>query len=138
MSESVQLDYTINTSIEKVWQTITESETMSKWMMFKSNDFKPEIGHEFHLSGAQGYDQVIQCKVIEIDEPHKLAYTWSAPGVDGQQSETLVTFTLAEVSGGTSLTLVQSGFRPEARQEIGGAKYGWQRMLGELEKVLAE
>lgn len=138
MSESVKVDIQLNSPIEKVWSTLTTSSTLSQWMMFKSNTFKPEVGHEFQFTGAQGYDQTIECKVTELIEPHTLAYTWSAPGVDGELSETLVTFTLSEADGVTNLSLVQSGFKPEARQELGGAKYGWQHMFGELEKVLAE
>lgn len=138
MSESVVLEYELNSPIEKVWHAITDSATMSKWMMFPINTFRPEVGHAFQLSGAPGYDVSIECEVQEIDEPHKLVYSWQAPGVDGQLSNTVVTFTLAEnASGGTSLQLEQSGFRAEARQELGGAKYGWQHMLGQLESVLS-
>lgn len=137
MSESVVIDTQLNSPIDKVWSALTTSETMSKWMMFKSNTFKPELGHKFQLSGVEGYDQTIDCEVTELDEPNKLAYTWSAPGVDGQQSETVVTFTLTEADGGTNLNLVQSGFRAEAKQELGGAKYGWTSMLADLEKTLA-
>lgn len=137
MSKSVNVEVQLNSPINKVWDALTTSETLSKWMLFKSNTFKPEVGHEFQFSGAQGYDQTIDCKVTEIDEPNTLAYTWSAPGVDGQQSETLVTFTLTEANGGTSLSLVQSGFRDDAQQELGGAEYGWKHMFSELENVLA-
>ncbi len=138
MSESVVLEYELNSPIEKVWHAITDSATLSQWMMFPVNTFRAEVGHAFQFSGAPGYDASIECEVQEIDEPHKLVYSWSAPGVDGQLSTTVVTFTLAETaSGGTSLQLEQSGFRSDARQELGGAKYGWQHMLGQLEGVLA-
>lgn len=138
MSESVTLSYELNSPIEKVWHAITDSATMSKWMMFPMNTFRAEIGHAFQFSGAPGYDATIECEVQEIDEPNRLVYSWSAPGVDGHQSTTVVAFTLSgNADGGTSLHLEQSGFRPEARQELGGAKYGWQHMLGQLESVLA-
>lgn len=137
MSEPVVIDTRFNSPISKVWGALTTSETLSEWMMFKSNTFKPELGHKFQFSGAQGYDQTIDCEVTELDEPNKLAYTWVAPGVDGELSETLVTFTLAESDGGTDLNLVITGFKEDARQEKGGAKAGWQYMFSELEKVLA-
>ena len=136
MSKSVNVEIQLNSSIDKVWSALTTSETLSKWMMFKSNNFKPEVGHEFQFSGAQGYDQTIDCKVTELDKPNKLAYTWTAPGVDGQPSEILVTFTLSEGDGGTKLHLDLTGFKPDAKQERGGAKAGWQYMLSELENVL--
>lgn len=136
MSESVNIQVQLNSPIDKVWSALTTSDTMSQWMMFKQNNFEPKVGHKFQLSGVEGYDQTIECEVTEIDEPNKLSYTWTAPGVDGQPSETLVTFTLSEVDGGTSLNLVQSGFKPDAKQELGGAKGGWQYMFSELENVL--
>lgn len=137
MSDSVVIDTRFESPIAKVWSALTTPEILSEWMMFKSNTFKPEVGHTFEFSGAQGYDQTINCVVTELDEPHKLAYTWTAPGVDGSLSETLVTFSLSESGGGTDLNLVITGFKEGARQEKGGAKAAWGYMLSELEKVLA-
>lgn len=137
MSDSVVIDTRFESPIAKVWSALTTPETLSEWMMFKSNTFKPEMGHKFEFSGAPGYDQTIDCVVTAIDEPNTLAYTWTAPGVDGTPSETLVTFSLTESGGGTDLNLVITGFKEGARQEIGGAKYGWNAMLAELVKVLA-
>lgn len=138
MSKSVVLDANLNAPIDKVWSAITTSATLSEWMMFKTNDFKPEVGHTFQFRDAPGYDGVIDCEVTEVDEPNTLAYTWSTLGQDNQPHNTLVTITLAEAdAGGTTLHLVQSGFADDAGQELGGAQYGWQYMLGELEKVLA-
>jgi hypothetical protein len=44
---------------------------------------------------------------------------------------------LKHADGTTHLHLEQTGFQSED-QALGGAKYGWVRMGGELEKVLAE
>lgn len=137
MSESVVIDIQLNSPINKVWSALTTSDMMSKWMLFKQNNFEPTVGHKFQLSGVEGYDQVVECEVTEVDEPNTLAYTWTAPGVDNQMSETVVTFKLAEVDGGTSLNFEQSGFRADAQQEIGGATYSWTAMFGDLEKMLA-
>ncbi len=40
MSETVVLDVEVNSAIEKVWNALTDSATLSKWMLFKSNDFR--------------------------------------------------------------------------------------------------
>lgn len=137
MSNAVTKDLDLNSTIEKVWQAITDSETIARWMMFKTNDFKPEIGHAFQFKDAPGYDGVIECKVTELDEPHKLAYTWETDGWDGNRHSTLVTITLSESGdGGTHLNLEQSGFKPEATQEFQGAEYAWDAMLAQLQGVL--
>lgn len=138
MSETVVLDVEIKSPIERVWHALTDSATLSKWMLFESNDFKPEVGHTFQFRDAPGFDGAIDCEVIEVDKPHRLSYTWVSGGEGNLQHSTVVTWALTESEGGcTRLHLEQSGFRSEAKQEIGGAKYGWMSMLDQLQSLLA-
>lgn len=92
--------------IEKVWGAITTSEALSQWLM--PNDFKLSIGHEFQFrtKPAPGFDGIVHCVVMEIQPPHKLVYSWQGGGVD-----TVLTWTLESVPGGTRLTLDHTGFR---------------------------
>jgi uncharacterized protein YndB with AHSA1/START domain len=48
----------------------------------------------------------------------------------------VVTFTLTPTGSGTHLRVEQSGFRPDQKQAFGGAGFGWQKFLGNLEQVL--
>jgi len=137
MSESVVLDVELTSSIEKVWDALTDSASLSKWMLFKTNDFKPVVGHTFQFRDAPGFPGAIDCEVIAVEKPNRLSYSWETEGVDNQRHKTVVTWTLAAEGNGTQLHLEQSGFRSEAKQEIGGAKYGWTSMLDELKNVLA-
>ena len=138
MTETVVLDIELKSPIDRVWHALTDSATLSRWMLFKTNDFKPVVGHTFQLRDAPGWDGGVDCEVIEVDEPHRLSYHW-ATGSDGEQRHaTVVTWTLTEAGGGiTRLHLAQSGFRSEAKQEIGGAQYGWTSMLEQLRGLLA-
>lgn len=141
MSESktvaVNLDVEMQSPIDRVWHALTDPATLSKWMLFKTNDFKPVVGHTFQFRDAPYFDGVIDCEVTEVDEPNRLAYTWKTEGVDGQPHETVVTWTLEDTGGVTRLQLEQTGFRPEAKQEIGGATAGWKAQLDELQGLLA-
>ena len=138
MSETVVLDFEVKSPIERVWHALTDSATLSKWMLFKSNDFKPVVGHAFQFRESPGWTGVVDCEVIEVDEPHRLSYTWMSGGESNPPHSTVVTWTLTEAEGGvTRLHLEQSGFRGEAKQEIGGAKYGWMSMLDQLRSLLA-
>lgn len=140
MSETVALDFDLKSPIDRVWHALTDSATLSKWMMFKVNDFKPVVGHTFQFRESPGWTGVIDCEVIEVDEPHKLSYSWASDqlGPSNQQYSTVVTWTLTEADGGvTRLHLEQSGFPGEAKQEIGGARYGWTNMLEALQNHLA-
>jgi len=135
--ETVVLDVEIKSPIERVWNALTDSATLSRWMLFKTNDFKPVVGHTFQFRDAPGFEGAIDCEVIEVDEPYRLVYSWATSGQDDVPHETTVTWTLKATDGGaTQLHLEQSGFRSDAKQEIGGARYGWQAMLDELQNVL--
>ena len=137
MSETVVLDVELKSPIERVWHALTDSATLSRWMLFTSNDFQPVVGHAFQLRDAPGFDGVIDGEVIEVNEPHRLSYSWATSGEGDLPHSTTVSWTLTEVEGGvTRLQLEQSGFRRGARQEIGGAKYGWMSMLNRLQSLL--
>jgi uncharacterized protein YndB with AHSA1/START domain len=100
-----------------------------------NNDFKPIVGHKFQFrtEPSQWWDGIVNCEVLEVDEPHRLSYTW----VGGSESTT-VTWTLKQAADGTThLHLDQTGFSGE-EQAFNGAIYGWQRMTNQLEKVVAE
>ena len=67
--------------------------------------------------------------MLEIEEHKKLSYSWV---VGDNWLDTVVTFTLTPSKTGTLLTLVQSGFKPDQKQNFGGARYGWKMMGGKL------
>jgi uncharacterized protein YndB with AHSA1/START domain len=91
---------------ERVWRALTSSEAIADWLM--PNNFKPEVGHRFEMrtKPAPGFDGIVSCEVTVVERPRQLAYKWVGGGID-----TLVTFTLDTVPGGTQLTLVHGGFR---------------------------
>nr|WP_245575948.1 SRPBCC domain-containing protein [Alicyclobacillus contaminans] len=75
---------------------------------------------------------MVNCEVLEVDEPHRLSYTWVSGG-----ENTTVTWTLKQDAEGTThVHLDQTGFKEE--QAFSGALYGWQSMANQLEKVLAD
>ncbi|NMP25214.1 SRPBCC domain-containing protein [Sulfobacillus harzensis] len=139
MSETVLLDYEIESPIERVWHALTDPATLSQWMLFETNDFQPVVGRHFQFRGkaATGWTGIVNCEVLEADAPHRLSYTWVTEGQMGRH-QTTVTWTLTESDNGViRLHLEQSGFNSAAKQEIGGAKYGWTHQLNQLETLLA-
>lgn len=139
MSETVQLDYEMNCPIEQVWHALTDSTVLSEWMFFDPIDFRPVVGHRFQFHGkpSTGWTMVIECEVLEADEPYRLSYTWATEGRTGPH-RTTVTWTLTQSDKGvTQLHLEQRGFDGQAKQEIGGAKYGWTHQLNQLKSLVA-
>ncbi|MGE7673169.1 SRPBCC family protein [Lysinibacillus sp. NPDC094403] len=137
MTADVSLDYQFTSSIEKVWNALTDSDTLEKWIW--KNDFKPVVGHKFQFRAEpnEWWDGIVNCEVLKVEEPHTLSYTWASAG-----ETTTVTWTLTEgLDGTTHLHFDQSGFSEatKARQgAIEGAKYAWINNGNQLEKVLAE
>ena len=116
---------------EKLWRALTQPHLLEEWLM--KTDFKPVKGHQFTLSKNPTPDisVVIDGKVLAVEEHKTLSYTWSAYG-----TETVVTFTLTPVEGGTMLRLEQAGFAADNKAAIKGANASWPGFLTELEKLL--
>lgn len=134
MGKSVSLDFEFKSAIHRVWFALTDSATLAKWTLFKSNDFKPVVGHRFQFQSEPygEWDGVVHCEVLEVDAPHRLSYTWVSAG-----EHNTITWTLSEGGPGmTHLHLDQTGISRDEAAE--GARYGWQGMAGKLEQLLAE
>ncbi|MGV7217007.1 SRPBCC family protein [Bradyrhizobium sp. UFLA05-112] len=120
---------------EKLWRALTQPHLISEWLM--KNDFVPAVGHRFHLTGEWG--GVLDCEVLTIEPNKTLAYTWNFAHQDAAYNlESVVTFTLTPMRGGTLLRVEQVGFRPDQKQAYGGAHAGWKRFLEKLEQVLPQ
>jgi uncharacterized protein YndB with AHSA1/START domain len=116
---------------EKIWRALTEGHLIKEWLM--TNDFQPVVGHRFtfRATPVPGWSGVIECEV-EVVEPHsRLAYSWGTMGM-----ESAVTWTLTPTAGGTHVRMEHSGFRPDQDANYKGARYGWNKFIGNLERVV--
>ena len=87
---------------EDVWHALTSSDALAGWLM--ENDFAPRVGHKFHFRSKSrfGFNRVIPCEVLEVDEPRVLSYSWGVKG-------SVVTFRLEPSVDGTRLRLEHKG-----------------------------
>ncbi|ANB56605.1 hypothetical protein GFC29_617 [Anoxybacillus sp. B7M1] len=125
----LSLEFQFESSIEKVWHALTNSDMLAKWVM--ENDFKPIVGHKCQFRNEQ-INLVVNCEVLVVEEPYKLSYTWV-----GGPINTVVTWTLKQEGDITYLHLEQTGFEQED-YAFKGAKYGWTDKVNELKKALEE
>lgn len=132
-ADSISFDFDLNHSPEKVWRALTNPELLAEWLLpvlgFK---LEPGAAFTFKTQAYPGWDGTVNCRLVEIEAHRKLSYTWSVPFLD-----TVVTFTLTPTASGTRLSLVQSGFKPDQKRELGGARYGWKMMGEKLTDLLA-
>lgn len=131
-TESLSFEFDLAHSPEKVWRALTEPELLAEWLL-PVIGLKLESGaaFTFKTQAYPGWDGTVNCRILEIDAPRRISYTWSVPFLD-----TVVTFTLAPTASGTRLSLVQSGFKSDQKREFGGARYGWKMMGDKLVDLL--
>ncbi len=132
---SLVLERTLNHPPEKVWRALTQTPLLEEWLL--KSDFRPVVGHRFNFrrEPVGGWDGVIDCEVLEVEPPARLAYTWAARA-SPMPIQTVVTWTLTPVAAGTSVRMEQAGFRSDQKRNYGGARYGWTAFLDGLERVL--
>ncbi len=132
-TRSVVVERTFAHAPEKVWRALTEPALLGQWLL--RNDFFPEVGRNFQLRNepAGAWDGVIDCTVLALDPPHRLAYSWRVFG-----HTSIVEFTLTLADGGTHLRMEHSGFRTDQQAAYRGAQDGWQRFVGNLGRLLDE
>ncbi len=124
MSGSVRFTVIYPHSPERVWAALTDRDALEAWLM--PNDFAPVVGHRFTFltDPAPGFDGIVRCRVLTVEEPRRLAYSWRGGPID-----TTVTFNLEPVEGGTRLTFEQSGFAGVVARSVGWMLgQGWKRM----------
>jgi uncharacterized protein YndB with AHSA1/START domain len=131
---AIRIEYALHAPRDKVWRALTEPALLARWLM--PNDIAPVVGHRFtfQTQPAPGFDGIVRCEVLEADRPRRLVYTWCGGAI-----ETVVHWTLEEkAGGGTLLTLVHDGFRPEDGFTWQMLEKGWrEKTAAPLEQVAA-
>ncbi|MFO1078399.1 MAG: SRPBCC domain-containing protein [Planctomycetota bacterium] len=134
-TDSIAFEFDLQHPPAAVWHALTDPVLLAEWLL-------PVVGFglgkgtafRFEAPPQPGWSGVVNCRMLEADPPRKLSYAWT---VGDMALDTVVTFTLAPTASGTHMTLVQSGFTPQQKQNFGGARYGWKLMGGKLVELLA-
>lgn len=106
---------------ERVWRALTEPAELGVWLM--PTDFTPRAGSRFTFD-ARPELGIVDGEVLAVEPPRLLRCRWS--GVFG---DTVVTFTLVPVEGGTRLRVEHTGWGEAGRAHRDGFDQGWQSKL---------
>lgn len=130
--------------IERVWRALTDHEEFGTW-------FKAKVDQPFELGRTQtghitepGYEYYKwRSTVVAMEAPRVFAFRWPHPrdpradSYEGEP-ETLVTFELEEVEGGTRLTITESGFEAvEASRRAERVRDNTQGWDAQAERIAA-
>jgi uncharacterized protein YndB with AHSA1/START domain len=131
-TDKIERTMTFHVARELVWDAITQPDAISKW-----------FGDETELDLRPGGEAVFRWGEIEVratveavDPPSQFSYRWEPSHAPTGGPTTLVEFTLAEIDGGTRLTLVESGFASLAAESRQENEYGWDDELSHLREHL--
>lgn len=139
MNQPFIIEQTYTAPVELVWKAITNKEDMKEWY-FDFAEFKPEVGFEFQFTGGTEEKTYLHlCKITEVIENKKLAYSWR---YDGYEGNSVVTFELFEEDNMTRLTLTHEGLEtfPSNNPDfaIGNFTEGWTSIIGKSLKEFVE
>ena len=115
-TQEIVVDEVFPHAPETIWKTLTSGDLMGRWIGMVPSAFEPVAGKRFayRTTPAGAWDGTIRCEVLEVVPHERFAYSWKGGhhGNEGYGSplDTVVTFTLEKVEGGTRLRLVHSGF----------------------------
>jgi uncharacterized protein YndB with AHSA1/START domain len=116
---------------EKIWRALTEGSLIEAWLM--KNDFQPQVGHrfQFRATPVPNWNGIIDSEVLLVEPKSRLAYGRASMGL-----ESVVTWTLTPTEGGTHVRMEQTGFPSQEGPNYKGAKYGWKKFIGNMERVV--
>ena len=118
---------------ERVWQALTDPQALAQWLL--PTTFKPELRHRFHFKhlSKAGRSQKVRCQVVELDAPHRIAYTWQA---EDEAAPSLVTWTLEAVAEGTCLRLEHTALETSCAYSGGSNAFSINGIMNSLADFL--
>ena len=132
---SVTIVRRIKASPARIWAAITQPDQMIQWW---GPDAGPTLRAEADVRPGGRFSVVFRLLngdehnptgiYQEVIPERKLAFTWDLPG--SREPETLVTFLLKPIDGGTELTLLHEHLPDEA--ERNSHEQGWSGLLDKL------
>ncbi|MEU6670061.1 SRPBCC domain-containing protein [Streptomyces sp. NPDC046727] len=135
----------INASRERVWSVLSEPAFLGRWFG-NGEPVKIDLRPGGLLVFDHGIHGVIPARIQTVEPPRLLSWRWSQ-GAAGEEPDdsnaTLVEFTLTEddSTGGTRLTMVESGFAHlglPAEEVIGRHRANGQNWPGKLDQLRAD
>ena len=96
----------------KVWRALTDPALIPLWTATgaggRPEGFAPTVGtkYRFVAKPKPGWSGVVDCEVLEVDEPSLLRYSWADEGGD----VTEVVYRIEPHAGGTRFTYEHTGF----------------------------
>jgi uncharacterized protein YndB with AHSA1/START domain len=125
----------VRTTPERLWEALTQPDLTRQY--FHGTDFHSELtlgsAIEYELTEDGESRIAVRGEIIEIDPPHRLAYTFAFAAMD--DPPTTVRYEMESVGEMVKMTVIHEGF--EAENETWSAtQQGWPPILSGLKTLL--
>jgi uncharacterized protein YndB with AHSA1/START domain len=144
-TQDIVVDEVFPHSPETIWKTLTTGDLIGRWIQMMPTGFEAVEGNRFRFQtrAAGPWDGVIHCHVLEVMPNERLAYAWQGGDEGnigyGSRMDTIVTWSLARVEGGTRLRLVHSGFvLPRNESTFKNMSQAWPKVLNSIGGIAGE
>jgi uncharacterized protein YndB with AHSA1/START domain len=164
-TDKIEKQVTLRAPVSRVWRALTDAQEFGRWFGLQlQGQFaagKPITGtFQLDAGAIAAYQKslglpasnvkmpepnAVFCTVERIEPERLFSFRWVPYGIDAEadpanEPTTLVEFRLAQVAGGTSLTIVESGFdRVSAHRRERAFRMnegGWAGQAQNLEKYV--
>ncbi|GGB76167.1 SRPBCC family protein [Henriciella pelagia] len=142
MTDRIEKTTTLKSSIDKVWDAITDHEKFGEW--FKVKLYNPFVEGEMtrgHITHPEAEGMVWESVTRDIRPKTYFSFVWyhdaTQAGAAPKRCEMLVEFILKPMNGGTHLTIIESGFdavpQPESETIRTRNDGGWAEQIRNIE-----
>jgi uncharacterized protein YndB with AHSA1/START domain len=143
-TQQIVVDEVFPHAPQTIWSTLTTGDLIGRWLMAPTG-FEAVKGKRFtfQTKPAGAWNGVIHCEVLEVIPNERLAYAWRS-GDEGNAGygaplDTVVTWTLTRVEGGTRLRLVHAGFvTPKNDSAFHSMSAGWTKVVQSVGNIASE
>jgi uncharacterized protein YndB with AHSA1/START domain len=143
-TQDIVVDEVFPHAPETIWKVLTTGELIGRWLMAPTG-FEPREGTHFtfQTTPAGEWDGAIHCQVLEVRPNERLAFAWKggheANTGYGSRLDTVVSWSLSRVEGGTRLRLVHSGFvTPKNDSAFKTMSEGWKKVVQNIGAIVGE
>ena len=133
-----ELTISIDAPSSEVWKAITTPEEIKKWFFGVDTKTDWQVGSDIvHTGEWQGKPYEDKGRIVAFEPERMLVHTHWSPlsGLeDSEENYQVVTWTLVETDGSTTLTVSESNIPSEETKNV--SEKSWRTVLDELKKLL--
>jgi uncharacterized protein YndB with AHSA1/START domain len=141
-TQDIVVDEVFPHAPETVWKALTNGALIKRWLMEPAG-FEAVVGNRFtyQTEPAGAWDGTIRCEVLDVVPNARFVYAWrggdEANQGYGSKLDTVVTWTLTKVPGGTRLSLIHSGFEtPRNDTAFQNMSNGWRTIVPRIRDII--